>query len=242
MRRKGGRAGLPARVSGRHVVRGRQSSPTLEVRLGEQARLVKTVNIQVWWAAAQPGQDRRFPGVVTHPRPWRAPAQTGVAIQVNFTLTSGSLSTGSPAGRTRTLKRCLREADGPVKLVVVRPHTDGKVFALGCASKPDGESREEPEENKRECRDGLARITLEELAITHSVKDGILPNACSTRTRMVAVLGKSALMRIARLMNNHQSKISSLTIYRRKSSIFFDTIRSYIENEMEQFNFTRLNS
>ena len=37
----------------------RQSSPTLEVRLGEQARLVKTVNIQVRWAAAQPGQDRR---------------------------------------------------------------------------------------------------------------------------------------------------------------------------------------
>ena len=41
VRRKGGRAGLPARVSGRHVVRGRQSSPTREVRLGEQARLVK---------------------------------------------------------------------------------------------------------------------------------------------------------------------------------------------------------
>ena len=41
-----------------------------------------------------------------------------------------------------------------------------------------------------ECRDGLARITLEELAITHSVKDGILQNACSTKTRMVAVLGE----------------------------------------------------
>ena len=41
-----------------------------------------------------------------------------------------------------------------------------------------------------ECRDGLARITLEELAITHSVKDGILLNACSTKTRMVAVLVK----------------------------------------------------
>ena len=40
-----------------------------------------------------------------------------------------------------------------------------------------------------ECRDGLARITIEELAITHSVKDGILQNACSTKTRMVAVLG-----------------------------------------------------
>ena len=34
-----------------------------------------------------------------------------------------------------------------------------------------------------ECRDGLARITSEELAITHSVKDGILQNACSTRPR-----------------------------------------------------------
>ena len=54
VRRKGGRAGLPARVSGRHVVRGRQSSPTLEVRLAEQARLVKTVKIQVRWAARSP--------------------------------------------------------------------------------------------------------------------------------------------------------------------------------------------
>ena len=34
-----------------------------------------------------------------------------------------------------------------------------------------------------ECRDGLARITSEELAITHSVKDGILPNACSTKNK-----------------------------------------------------------
>ena len=41
---------------------------TLEVRLGEQARLVKTVKIQVRLAAAQPGQDRRLPSVVTHSR------------------------------------------------------------------------------------------------------------------------------------------------------------------------------
>ena len=78
----------------------------------------------------------------------------------------GSLSTGSPAGRTpphgdgsmysqanvragkwprpppRALpsvivdtEKVLREADGSVKLVVVRPHTDGKVIAPGCASK-----------------------------------------------------------------------------------------------------------
>ena len=46
-------------------------------------------------------------------------------------------------------EKVLREADGSVKLVAVRPHTDGKVFAPRCASKPDGESREEPEEHKR---------------------------------------------------------------------------------------------
>ena len=68
VRRKGGRAGLPARVSGRHVVRGRQSSPAQEVRPGEQARLVKTVNIHVKWAAAHPGQDRRLPSVATNSR------------------------------------------------------------------------------------------------------------------------------------------------------------------------------
>ena len=33
------------------------------------------------------------------------------------------------------------------------------------------------------CLDGLARITFEELAITHFVKNGTLQNACSTRPR-----------------------------------------------------------
>ena len=40
------------------------------------------------------------------------------------------------------------------------------------------------------------------------------------------------------LILNHQSKISIRTISRRKSSIFFDTIRSYIYKKMEQFNST----
>ena len=48
-------------------------------------------------------------------------------------------------------------------------------------------------------RDGLARITSKELAITHPAKDGILLNVCSTRARMVAVLGRSALLHIVRL-------------------------------------------
>ena len=44
----------------------------------------------------------------------------------------------------------LREADGSVKLVVVRPHADGKVFAPGCASKNRTvRAGEEPEEHKR---------------------------------------------------------------------------------------------
>ena len=47
-------------------------------------------------------------------------------------------------------EKVLREADGSVKLVAVRPHTDGKVFAPpGASLEPDGESREEPEEHKR---------------------------------------------------------------------------------------------
>ena len=43
---------------------------------------------------------------------------------------------GSDASnKIKTRLACIREADGSVKLVVVRPHTDGKVFAKGCASK-----------------------------------------------------------------------------------------------------------
>ena len=51
-----------------------------------------------------------------------------------------------------------------------------------------------------ECRDGLARITLEELAITHFVKSGTLQNACSTRPRAVVGLGRSTHSHTVRLM------------------------------------------
>ena len=56
-----------------------------------------------------------------------------------------------------------------------------------------------------ECIDGLARITSEELAITHPATDGILLNVCSTRARMVAVLGKSALLHIVRLTHSRRN-------------------------------------
>ena len=51
-----------------------------------------------------------------------------------------------------------------------------------------------------ECLDGLARITLKELAISHFVKNGTLQNACSTSPRVVVGLGKRAHMHIVRLM------------------------------------------
>ena len=67
----------------------------------------------------------------------------------------------------------------------------------------------------------LARITLEELATTHSVKDGILQNACSTKTRVVVGLGRSAHSHTVRLMfiqptkrsksNNDKSGVALLT-------------------------------
>ena len=60
----------------------------------------------------------------------------------------------------------------------------------------------EEEVSAVECFDGHARITSKELALIHSVKSGTLQNACSTRLRVVADLVKSALMHIARLMNN----------------------------------------
>ena len=69
------------------------------------------------------------------------------------------------------------------------------------------EKRREPEVPEEEvpaveCLDGLARVTLKELAITHFVKNGTLQNDCSTRPRVVAGLGKSAHTRIARLTNS----------------------------------------
>ena len=65
--------------------------------------------------------------------------------------------------------------------------------------KPEVPEEEVPVE---ECFDGHARITSKELAPIHFLKSGTLQNACSTRPRVVADLGKSALMHIARLMNS----------------------------------------
>ena len=72
-------------------------------------------------------------------------------------------------------------------------HHQIRLRILSCGRVSENHRGPEVPEGKApvvECRDGLARITSKELAITHPAKDGILLNACSTRTRVVAVLGK----------------------------------------------------
>ena len=83
----------------------------------------------------------------------------------------------------------LREADGPVKLVVVRPHTDGKVFAPGCASKPDGESREEPEEHKR--KEVELVDSVDELKSSLSTRGISMPNFEVLDARIASIIPSS---------------------------------------------------
>ena len=95
---------------------------------------------------------------------------------------------------------------------MVRVHHQIRLRILSCSRVSENHRGPEvPKVKARvvECRDGLARITLEELAITHSVKDGILQNACSTRPRVVAVLGRSAHSHIVRLMNSRRNGLKS---------------------------------
>ena len=81
------------------------------------------------------------------------------------------------------------------------------------------------------CLDCRARITSKELAPLHSVKSGILQNACSGSPRMDADLGKGALVRIARLMNSlpkglkrmvTKSAVAMLKITRQLGCVFQD--------------------
>ena len=84
-------------------------------------------------------------------------------------------------------------------------HSRIRLRVLSCSRMK--EMRREPEVPEEtvtvvECLGGFARITSKELATTHFVKGGTLQNACSTRPRVVATLGKSARMHTVRLMNS----------------------------------------
>ena len=89
----------------------------------------------------------------------------------------------------------------------------------------------EAEANVGKWLDCRARITSKELAPLHSVRNGILQNACSTSPKRDAGLGKSALMRIARLKNSQakglkrmvtKSAVAMLKITRQLGCVFQD--------------------
>ena len=86
-------------------------------------------------------------------------------------------------------------------------HHQIRLRILSCSRM--SENHREPEVPETEVpaverRDGLARITLQELAITHFVKSGTLQNACTTRPRVVVGLGRSAHSHTVRLMNSRR--------------------------------------
>ena len=71
-----------------------------------------------------------------------------------------------------------------ISISVEKLHHQIRLRILSCSRMSENHRGPEvPEVKARvvECLDGLARITLEELAITHFVKSGTLQNACSTR-------------------------------------------------------------
>ena len=95
-----------------------------------------------------------------------------------------------------------------ISISVAKLHHQIRLRILSCSRMSENHRGPEVPEGRVtvvECRDGLARITLQELAITHFVKNGTLQNACSTRPRVVVGLGRSAHSHIVRLMNTKWS-------------------------------------
>ena len=111
-------------------------------------------------------------------------------------------SSGKPTGSV--LKETIA-VSVTISISVQNRHHQIRLRILSCSRMSENHREPEVPESRVpvvECLDGPARITSKKLAPIHSVKSGILQNACSTSTRVVAELGKSALMRIARLKNN----------------------------------------
>ena len=130
--------------------------------------------------------------------PWsRIKGQNNVYKEFLKIVGNGS-STGSVQEETIAVSATMR-------ISVEKLHHQIRLRILSCSRM--SENHREPEVPEAEVPaverlDGLARITLEELAITHFVKGGSLQTACSTRPRVVAGLVKSALMHTVRLMNS----------------------------------------
>ena len=90
---------------------------------------------------------------------------------------------------------------------VGKVHHQIRLRILSCGRMSENQRGPEVPEVKApvlERLDGLARITFAEIAISHSVKNGTLQNACATRPRVVVGLGKSTRSHIVRLMNSRR--------------------------------------
>ena len=136
----------------------------------------------------------------------------------NFDTSAGVKNQGTKQREQRTLGDCWQwKANGgtvrketiavsdTISISVQKWHSRIRLRVLSCNRMR--EVRREPEVPEEKvpvgkCIDCFARITSKELAPIHSMKSGTLQSACSTRPRVVADLVKSALMRIARLMNS----------------------------------------
>ena len=105
---------------------------------------------------------------------------------------------GNPTGSV--LKETIA-VSATISISVETLHSQIHLRILSCSRV--SEKHREPEVPVVECLDVLARITSQELTCNNSfVKGGTLQNACSTRPRVVAGLGKSAHTHIVRLMNS----------------------------------------
>ena len=87
-------------------------------------------------------------------------------------------------------EKVLREADGPTEARSRGQQcvVGGKVFAPGCASKPDGESREEPEEQKR--KEVELVDSVDELGSSSSTRGISMPNFEVLDARIASALNK----------------------------------------------------
>ena len=80
-----------------------------------------------------------------------------------------------------------------------------------CVENPKSQRQKPKWEKWHDCR---VKITSKELEPLHSVKKGILQNACSTSPKMDASWGKSALMRWPNWWTTYQSVVAMLKISR----------------------------
>ena len=126
---------------------------------------------------------------------------------------------------------------------VEKVHHQIRLRILSCGRMSRGPEVPEERAPVVECHDGLARITLEDLAITHFVKSGTLQNACSTRPRVVVGLGKSAHSHIVRLMNNRRKGLKRLMTISKEFFVHaVSSMDSWPRRSSQNFHFCSQNS